>query len=161
MASIGKTDRVRFQIPDRHDDGDVFVYLLLEQFATSFSEADVVIVPHIYFVRDSAKERQAVRADGAIDLLNRPFAAPDVDRAALVIAATGAARTDGAVADAARRAFGPNCSIDGTVALMLIHADGTGCPCALALEMSADTISASTKANIFAPRFIGRPRRLR
>lgn len=35
---------------------------LLEQFATSFSEADVVIVPHIYFVRDSDADRRAVSA---------------------------------------------------------------------------------------------------
>jgi UDP-N-acetylmuramate--alanine ligase len=35
---------------------------LLEQFATSFSEADVVIVPHIYFVRDSEQDRRAVSA---------------------------------------------------------------------------------------------------
>ncbi|MBL9141533.1 MAG: UDP-N-acetylmuramate--L-alanine ligase, partial [Phycisphaerae bacterium] len=31
---------------------------LLEQFAHSFSKADVVIVPHIYFVRDTEEEKQ-------------------------------------------------------------------------------------------------------
>jgi UDP-N-acetylmuramate--alanine ligase len=35
---------------------------LMEQFATSFSQADVVIVPHIYFVRDSEADRRAVSA---------------------------------------------------------------------------------------------------
>jgi UDP-N-acetylmuramate--alanine ligase len=44
---------------------------LLDQFATSFSEADVVIVPHIYFVRDSLKERQAVRASDLVDRLRK------------------------------------------------------------------------------------------
>ncbi len=41
---------------------------LLEQFATSFAEADVVIVPHIYFVRDSEADRRAV---SAADLVTR------------------------------------------------------------------------------------------
>ncbi|MFA7237396.1 MAG: Mur ligase domain-containing protein [Phycisphaeraceae bacterium] len=41
---------------------------LLEQFATSFGEADVVIVPHIYFVRDSEEDRRAV---SAADLVKR------------------------------------------------------------------------------------------
>lgn len=35
---------------------------LMDQFATSFGEADVVIVPHIYFVRDSESDRRAVSA---------------------------------------------------------------------------------------------------
>lgn len=42
---------------------------LMEQFAISFSEADLVIVPHIFFVRDSARERQAVRAADLVDRL--------------------------------------------------------------------------------------------
>ena len=42
---------------------------LMEQFATSFSEADIVIVPHIYFVRDSEQERQAVTAGDLVDRL--------------------------------------------------------------------------------------------
>lgn len=41
---------------------------LLEQFATSFSQADIVIVPHIYFVRDSEEDRRAV---SAADLVHR------------------------------------------------------------------------------------------
>lgn len=41
---------------------------LLEQFAQSFSNADTVIVPHIYFVRDSEKEKHRVNA---IDLVDR------------------------------------------------------------------------------------------
>ena len=42
---------------------------LMEQFAASFSEADIVIVPEIYFVRDSEKERHAVRAADLVDQL--------------------------------------------------------------------------------------------
>ncbi|MEM9296618.1 MAG: Mur ligase family protein, partial [Planctomycetota bacterium] len=41
---------------------------LLEQFAVSFAEADVVLVPEIYFVRDSEHDRQSVTAT---DLVNR------------------------------------------------------------------------------------------
>ena len=44
---------------------------LMEQFAASFSEADVVIVPHIYFVRDSEQERHAVSAADLVDRLRR------------------------------------------------------------------------------------------
>lgn len=41
---------------------------LLEDFAGSFADADRVIVPDIYFVRDSQRDREAVCAD---DLVNR------------------------------------------------------------------------------------------
>jgi UDP-N-acetylmuramate--alanine ligase len=41
----------------------------MDQFAASFSEADIVIVPHIYFVRDSEQERQAVKAGDLVDRL--------------------------------------------------------------------------------------------
>ena len=41
----------------------------MEQFAASFAEADIVIVPEIYFVRDSEKERHAVRAADLVDQL--------------------------------------------------------------------------------------------
>ena len=44
---------------------------LMEQFATSFSQADVTIVPEIYFVRDSEKERQAVSASDLVDRLRQ------------------------------------------------------------------------------------------
>ncbi|MHC5003946.1 MAG: UDP-N-acetylmuramate--L-alanine ligase [Planctomycetota bacterium] len=44
---------------------------LLDQFAQSFSAADVVIVPHIYFVRDSEIERQRVSARDLVDRLRR------------------------------------------------------------------------------------------
>lgn len=44
---------------------------LLEEFATAFSQADVVIVPHIYFVRDSQAERQRVAASDLVDRLRR------------------------------------------------------------------------------------------
>ena len=44
---------------------------LMEQFAVSFSQADMVIVPDIYFVRDSENERQAVTAADLVDRLRR------------------------------------------------------------------------------------------
>ncbi len=44
---------------------------LLEQFAQSFSEADVVIVPHIYFVRDSEIEKQRISAADLVDRLRQ------------------------------------------------------------------------------------------
>ena len=43
---------------------------LLDQFAQSFSSADEVIVPHIYFVRDSIAEQQRVSAQDLVDKLN-------------------------------------------------------------------------------------------
>ena len=43
----------------------------MEQFATSFSQADIVIVPHIYFVRDSEQERHAVKAGDLVDRLRK------------------------------------------------------------------------------------------
>jgi UDP-N-acetylmuramate--alanine ligase len=42
---------------------------LLDQFAQSFSSADEVIVPHIYFVRDSILEQQRVCAQDLVDKL--------------------------------------------------------------------------------------------
>jgi len=42
---------------------------LLDQFATSFRDADLVVVPHIYFVRDSEAERQRVSAQDLVDRL--------------------------------------------------------------------------------------------
>jgi UDP-N-acetylmuramate--alanine ligase len=42
---------------------------LLDQFAQSFSSADVVIVPHIYFVRDSEIEKTKVSAADLVDRL--------------------------------------------------------------------------------------------
>ena len=44
---------------------------LMDQFATSFSEADLIIVPDIYFVRDSEQERQEVRAAELVERLRR------------------------------------------------------------------------------------------
>ncbi|MFO0874725.1 MAG: UDP-N-acetylmuramate--L-alanine ligase [Phycisphaerales bacterium] len=44
---------------------------LLEQFAQSFSVCDVVIVPHIYFVRDSEAEKTKVSATDLVDRLRR------------------------------------------------------------------------------------------
>ena len=42
---------------------------LMDQFARSFSEADRVLVPDIYFVRDSEAERHAVTAQDLVDRL--------------------------------------------------------------------------------------------
>ena len=42
---------------------------LLEEFAASFENADLVLVPHIYFVRDSEEERQRVAAGDLVDRL--------------------------------------------------------------------------------------------
>lgn len=44
---------------------------LLDQFAASFSAADLVIVPHIYFSRDSEVERRAVSAGDLVDRLRK------------------------------------------------------------------------------------------
>ncbi|MFA9479395.1 UDP-N-acetylmuramate--L-alanine ligase [Phycisphaerales bacterium AB-hyl4] len=44
---------------------------LMQQFAASFSEADIVIVPDIYFVRDSDQERHAVTAADLVDRLRK------------------------------------------------------------------------------------------
>jgi len=44
---------------------------LLEQFATSFTHADIVVVPHIYFSRDSEEERRAVQASDLVDRLRQ------------------------------------------------------------------------------------------
>ncbi len=44
---------------------------LLEEFAASFSQADVVIVPHIYFVRDSQEEKHKVTAGDLVDRLRQ------------------------------------------------------------------------------------------
>ncbi len=42
---------------------------LLEEFATSFEQADIVIVPQIYFVRDSEAEKQRVSAADLVERL--------------------------------------------------------------------------------------------
>lgn len=44
---------------------------LLEEFAQSFSRADIVIVPHIYFVRDSELEKTKVSAADLVDRLRQ------------------------------------------------------------------------------------------
>jgi UDP-N-acetylmuramate--alanine ligase len=44
---------------------------LLQEFASAFSAADFVIVPHIYFVRDSQEERQKVTAADLVDRLRQ------------------------------------------------------------------------------------------
>ncbi len=42
---------------------------LLDEFVSAFSAADVVIVPHIYFVRDSEAEKQKISAADLVDRL--------------------------------------------------------------------------------------------
>lgn len=42
---------------------------LMEEFATSFEHADIVIVPHIYFVRDSQAEKHKVSSADLVDRL--------------------------------------------------------------------------------------------
>lgn len=44
---------------------------LLDEFAQAFSQADVVIVPHIYFVRDSEIEKTKVSAADLVDRLRK------------------------------------------------------------------------------------------
>jgi len=44
---------------------------LMQEFATSFSQADIVITADIYFVRDSEQERQAVTAGDLVDALRQ------------------------------------------------------------------------------------------
>lgn len=44
---------------------------LMEEFATSFGGADIVIVPHIYFVRDSQIEKTKVSAADLVDRLRQ------------------------------------------------------------------------------------------
>jgi UDP-N-acetylmuramate--alanine ligase len=44
---------------------------LLEEFAQAFSQADMVIVPHIYFVRDSEHEKTKVSAADLVDRLRQ------------------------------------------------------------------------------------------
>ncbi|MEM1331269.1 MAG: Mur ligase domain-containing protein [Planctomycetota bacterium] len=44
---------------------------LLDEFAQAFGEADAVIVPHIYFVRDSEAEKQRVSASDLVDRLRQ------------------------------------------------------------------------------------------
>lgn len=77
---------------------------LLEEFAQAFSQADVVIVPHIYFVRDSEIEKTRVSAADLVDRLRErgiramhlyPFAAiveqlEGMTRAGDVVAVMGA-----------------------------------------------------------------------
>ncbi|MEO0629919.1 MAG: cyanophycin synthetase [Planctomycetota bacterium] len=41
----------------------------LDEFANAFEQADIVIVPHIYFVRDSEAEKQRVSAADLVDRL--------------------------------------------------------------------------------------------
>ena len=44
---------------------------LMDQFVVSFGAADIVVVPEIFFVRDSEKERQAVTAGDLVDRLRQ------------------------------------------------------------------------------------------
>lgn len=68
----------QFERPERHNGRLICVFQphqhsrtrhLLEEFASAFSAADMVIVPDIYFVRDSEMERQSVSAADLVDRL--------------------------------------------------------------------------------------------
>jgi len=68
----------QFERPEKHNGRLVCVFQphqhsrtrhLLEEFASAFSAADVVIVPDIYFVRDSETEKQMVSAADLVDRL--------------------------------------------------------------------------------------------
>lgn len=67
-----------FERPEKRDGRLICVFqphqhsrtrFLLEEFAQAFSQADVVIVPHIYFVRDSEIEKTRVSAADLVDRL--------------------------------------------------------------------------------------------
>lgn len=69
-----------FERPERHGGRLICVFqphqhsrtrFLLEEFAQAFSQADVVIVPHIYFVRDSEIEKARVSAADLVDRLRK------------------------------------------------------------------------------------------
>ncbi len=69
----------RHHRPEAHDGRLICVFqphqhsrtrFLLDQFATSFSAADLVIVPHIYFVRDSEEDKRAVSAADLVERLS-------------------------------------------------------------------------------------------
>ncbi len=70
----------QFERPERHGGRLICVFqphqhsrtrFLLEEFAQSFSQADIVVVPHIYFVRDSEIEKTKVSAGDLVDRLRR------------------------------------------------------------------------------------------
>lgn len=67
-----------YEFADGHDGRLICVFqphqhsrtrFLLDEFAQSFSRADIVIVPHIYFVRDSEVEKSRVSAADLVDRL--------------------------------------------------------------------------------------------
>ena len=69
-----------FEQPEKHGGRLICVFqphqhsrtrFLLDEFAQSFSRADVVIVPHIYFVRDSEIEKTKVSAADLVDRLRK------------------------------------------------------------------------------------------
>jgi len=66
--------------PARHDGRLICVFqphqhsrtrFLMDEFATSFGHADIVIVPHIYFVRDSQAEKAKVSSADLVDRLRQ------------------------------------------------------------------------------------------
>lgn len=69
---------------------------LLNQFAQSFSSADEVIVPHIYFVRDSEAEKHRVSAQDLVDkLIDQGSAAKHIDNFEGIITHVQATARDG------------------------------------------------------------------
>ncbi len=70
----------QFERPEAHGGRLICVFqphqhsrtrFLLDEFANAFEVADVVIVPHIYFVRDSIAEKQRVSAADLVDRLRQ------------------------------------------------------------------------------------------
>ncbi|GAB4386678.1 MAG: UDP-N-acetylmuramate--L-alanine ligase [Phycisphaerales bacterium] len=66
------------ELPDHHEGRLICVFqphqhsrtrFLMEEFATSFEQADVVIVPQIYFVRDPQTEKHKVCSEDLVDRL--------------------------------------------------------------------------------------------
>ena len=79
-TEIDKTLRAlrEFENPERHHGRLICVFqphqhsrtrFLLDEFASSFEHADIVIVPHIYFVRDSQAEKHKVSSSDLVDRL--------------------------------------------------------------------------------------------
>ncbi len=79
-TEIDKTLRAlrEFESPERRHGRLICVFqphqhsrtrFLLDEFATSFAHADIVIVPHIYFVRDSQAEKHKVSSSDLVDRL--------------------------------------------------------------------------------------------
>jgi UDP-N-acetylmuramate-alanine ligase len=59
---------------------------MLNEFASSFQHAEIVLVPHIYFVRDSKEERTRVTAGDLVEkLVERGVDATHLDSFELIV----------------------------------------------------------------------------